>query len=159
MTMKYILDTSAVLSGKDIPLTEDLFIPSGVLDEIKREDRWSRKLENMRSGGLQVIEPPAAQIERVKKRAKKTGDDIRLSDVDVQVVALALHLEGTIITDDRSIQNIASNLDVEYQGLAQEEITEEYEWSYRCEKCGRWYEEPKEKCQRCGGDIKSARLV
>lgn len=157
--MKYILDTSAILSGKDIPLTEDLYIPAGVLDEIKREDRWHRKLENMRSGGLQVMAPPGAQMERVKRRAKKTGDDIRLSDVDMEVVALALQLSGTIITDDRSIQNIASNLGIDYQGIAQEEITEEYEWSYRCKKCGRWYQEAKDKCQRCGGEVKSARLV
>ena len=64
-----------------------------------------------------------------------------------------------ILTDDYSIQNLAKHMDIDYQGLAQEEIDEEYEWKYRCTKCRRWHKEPLDECPICGGEVKSARLI
>ncbi|MBS3781479.1 MAG: nucleic acid-binding protein [Candidatus Thermoplasmatota archaeon] len=157
--MKYVLDTSAILSGKDIPLDEDMYVPSGVLTEISEGGRWHRKLEMMRSAGLTEMSPPGNLMDRVRGHASKTGDDIRLSETDIEVIALAIHVEGTILTDDYSIQNLAKSMGVEFKGIAQEEIDEQWEWEYRCEKCHRWLKEPKDECPRCGGEVKSARLV
>lgn len=157
--MKYVLDTSAILSGKDIPLGESLYIPPKVLDEIKEGGRWYRKLQYMRAAGLDVVSPPGNLVEEVQREGNQTGDSIRLSETDVEVLALALYVEGTIITDDYSIQNLAKHMDLDYQGLAQEEIDEEYEWKYRCTKCRRWHKEPLDECPVCGGEVKSARLV
>lgn len=157
--MKYVLDTSVILSGKDIPHTQELYIPPKVLDEIKEGGRWYRKINRMKSAGLKIVTPPGHLIGKVKSEAKKTGDSIRLSKTDVEVIALALYLEAKIVTDDYSIQNLAKNMDIEYMGIAQEEIDEEYSWSYRCKKCGRWYDDYQETCDVCGGEIKSARLM
>lgn len=157
--MKYVLDTSAILSGKDIPLDEDLYVPPGVLSEIKEGGRWHRKLEMMRAAGLNELNPPGNAMNKVKQHASQTGDDIRLSDTDMEVIALAIYVEGTIVTDDYSIQNLAKSMDVDYKGIAQEEIDEEWEWEYRCAKCHRWLKEPKDECPRCGGEVRSARLV
>ncbi len=159
--MKYVLDTSAILSGKNIPLDKDLYVPPGVLSEINKGGRWYRKLELMRSAGLSELSPPGNIMDKVRQHANKTGDAIRLSETDLEVVALALHVEGTILTDDYSIQNLARSMDIDYKGVAQEEIDEEWEWEweYRCEKCRRWLNEPKDECPRCGGDVVSARLV
>ncbi len=157
--MKYVLDTSAILSGKDIPLDDDMYVPPGVLSEISEGGRWHRKLEMMRSAGLQELNPPGNLINRVKQHSNQTGDAIRLSDTDVEVLALAIYVEGTILTDDYSIQNMAKNMDIEYKGVAQDEIDEEWEWEYRCENCRRWIKEPKDECPRCGGEVTSAKLV
>lgn len=157
--MKYILDTSAILSGKDIPLSETLYVTPKVMNEISEGGRWYKKFQRMRAGGMQVVSPSGSCIEQVKKQAKRTGDHLRLSETDVEVVALAIQMDGTILTDDYSIQNIAKSMNIDYQGVAQEEIDEEYEWNYRCEKCGRWYKEEKEECKICGGDIKTVRLT
>ncbi len=154
-----MLDTSAILSGKDIPLNEVLYIPPGVMDEIQEGGRWHRKLQMMRSAGLEVVSPNAPFLEKVNKRASKTGDEIRLSDTDKEVVALALQMEANILTDDYSIQNIAKSLGIEFHGIAQDEIDEEYEWEYRCVKCRRWHKEPHDECPVCGGEVRSARLV
>jgi len=157
--MKYVLDTSAILSGKDIPMDEDMYVPPGVLSEISEGGRWYRKLEMMKSAGLTEMQPPGTIMDRVKEQASRTGDDIRLSETDMEVVALAIYVEGTILTDDYSIQNLAKSMDVQYKGIAQDEIDEEWEWNYRCENCRRWLKEPKDECPRCGGKVVSARLV
>lgn len=159
LQMRYVLDTSAILSGKDIPLSEEMYITPSVLDEISKGGRWYMKLQRMRAAGLKVISPPGTIIEDVKKQARRTGDYLRLSDTDNEVLAAAIHLNATILTDDYSIQNLARSMDVGYKGIAQEEITEEYKWNYRCKKCGRWFKEPKEECERCGGEVKTVRLT
>lgn len=157
--MRYILDTSAILSGKDIPMTQEMYVPPKVLDEIQKGGRWFKKLQRLRAAGLKVVDPPGPVVEEVDAAAKRTGDSIRLSDTDVQVIALAMHMDGTILTDDYSIQNLAKVMSIDYQGVAQEEITEEYTWKYRCKKCGRYYKEPKEKCDVCGGNIRTVKLT
>ena len=156
--MKFVLDTSVILSGKDIPLSEEIYVPPKVLDEISEGGRWYQKLQRMRAAGLQVVLPPGNIIEEIKKQAKKTGDFLRLSDTDVEVLALANYLDATILTDDYSIQNLAKSMDIDFQGIAQDEIEEEYEWTYRCKNCGRWYKEEREECEICGGKVRTVRL-
>lgn len=155
--MKYVMDTSVILSGKDIPLTDPMYIPPGVLKEIKKGGRWFRKLMNMKAVGLKTVTPPGAAVMDVRRRAKNTGDLVRLSDTDIEVIALAVHLDAVILTDDYAIQNMAKNLGVSYKGISQEGITEEYSWTYRCTKCGRWYKEPTDDCRICGGEVKTVR--
>lgn len=155
---KYILDTSAILSGKDIPMDRDLYVPPSVLDEIKEGGRWYKKLQRMKAAGLKIVAPSGTLIERVNKTAKRTGDYLRLSETDVEIVALAMHMDGVILTDDYSIQNISKDLDIPFQGIAQDEIDEEYTWRYRCKKCGRWHEEETEECEKCGGEVKTVKV-
>ncbi len=155
--MSYVLDTSAILSGKNLPFTVDLYIPPGVLDEIKKGGRWYRKVKMMMAAGLKVVSPPGALVEAVERKAKSTGDYLRLSDTDVEVIALALHLDAEILTDDYSIQNMAKNMGIRYGGISQMGIREEYTWTYRCRKCGRWYRESVEECDTCGGEIRTTK--
>ncbi len=155
--MSYVLDTSAILSGKDLPFTVDIFIPPGVLDEIKEGGRWYRKIKMMMAAGLTVVSPPGALIEVVEKKAKSTGDYLRLSKTDVEVIALALYLNAKILTDDYSIQNMAKNMDIQYSGISQKGIKKEYSWTYRCKKCGHWYRESEGECEICGGEVRTTR--
>ncbi len=155
--MRYVLDTSVILSGKNIPLSVDMYISPGVLDEIKEGGRWYRKLQLMLAAGLKVVTPPGIIKGDVEKHAKKTGDYLRLSSTDMEIIALALHLDATILTDDYSIQNLAKEMDIEYQGISQEEIKEGYTWIYRCKKCGQVYKKEIEECHRCGGEIRTVR--
>ncbi len=156
---KYVLDTSVILSGKDIPMTGDMYIPPSVFDEIKKGGRWYNKLQRMLSAGLGIVTPPGPYMVEVKQKAKRTGDYLRLSPTDMEVLALALFLKADIITDDYSIQNLARALEIGYSGLAEEGIKKEFKWGYRCEKCYRYYKDPGEECFVCGGKIKTVRLT
>ncbi|MFO8109104.1 MAG: PIN domain-containing protein [Thermoplasmata archaeon] len=156
---KYVLDTSAILSGKDVSLDKDMYIPPSVMDEIKKGGRWYNKLQRLLAGGLNIVTPPGPYIVEVTQCAKHTGDYLRLSSTDIEVLALALHLEAVVVTDDYSIQNLAKALGIKFKGLAVKEIKNEYKWGYRCVKCYRLYKEPVEDCLVCGGEVKTTRLT
>jgi UPF0271 protein len=51
------------------------------------------------------------------------------------------------------MQNVASRLDVGVEVIAREGISEQREWSFQCQGCGREFEEDKERCPICGSDL------
>jgi UPF0271 protein len=79
-------------------------------------------------------------------------------------VALALDInkkpdqEATILSDDYSIQNVASTLDIKYQGFLQKGITKKFKWVSRCPGCGKQFNEIKKICPICGTSTKSSLL-
>jgi len=151
----YVLDTSAILSGKSFGI--DAAIPPAVLREIKKGGVSWRNLQYMKAAGLEIIKPPANAIKIVKKFAEKTGDIASLSDVDIEVLALALHLRAMLLTDDYAMQNVAAEMGIKYRGIEQEGIKEKLYWKYRCKACGRYYDEYMETCPVCGGKLKRVR--
>jgi len=105
--------------------------------------------------------PSKDALTLVKQTAQQTGDDRRLSIADIEVVALALDInnnenqEATILSDDYSIQNVASTLDIKYQGILQKEITKKFKWVSRCPGCGKQFNEPVKICPICGTATRS----
>jgi len=113
--MKYVLDTSAILSGKDIPLGESLYIPPKVLDEIKQGGRWYRKLQYMRAAGLDVVSPPGNLIDEVKKELKAE------EEIDTEEPT-----EKEDIIEETEEKTIEKEEDIEsYSPEIEEEVTEE----------------------------------
>jgi UPF0271 protein len=152
--MKYVLDTSAILSGKDFSADFELFTSPKILDELK-PGRMKRRLDYLLESGLKVMSPSKEAIETVEDCAKKTGDSARVTDADIEILSLALELEATVLSDDYSIQNLASILNVKFQGIAQEGITKVIEWRFRCKGCGRFWEEMHDSCPVCGSELKT----
>ena len=91
-----ILDTSAFFTMDWIP-EEDFLCPPGVVDELKRHNDPRLALWDDR---LRVSDHTKESFDKVKEEARKTGDLGRLSDVDLSVLALALDMDGTILSDD-----------------------------------------------------------
>jgi len=151
----YVLDTSAILSGKFFG--NDVAIPPAVLKEIKKGGMAWRHLQYMKAIGLRIISPPSDVINLVKKFAFRTGDLPNLSDVDIHILALAFHLKATLLTDDYSIQNVAKEMNIEYKGIMENGIKEKFYWRYRCKSCGKYFDEYVEVCPICGGKIKRVR--
>jgi len=151
----YILDTSAILSGKIHG--SGLAAPPGVVNEIKKGGRAWRMLEYLKAAGLKIISPPDYSINEIRKAAEKTGDAANLSEADIEVLALAHYLKATLLTDDYSIQNVAKEIGVEYKGMMEEGIKEKFQWKYRCKSCGRYYNKFLPSCPICGGEIKRVR--
>ncbi len=151
----YILDTSAILSGKIHG--NKLAAPPAVADEIKKGGRAWRMLEYLKAAGLKIISPPDYSINEVRKAAEKTGDAASLSEADIEVLALAHYLKGILLTDDYAIQNVAKEIGVEYKGMVEEGIKEKFQWKYRCKSCGRYYDKFLLHCPVCGGEIKRVR--
>jgi len=152
--MKYVLDATAIRSGMsfagDIWHTTPL-----VMDEIKL-GKQARDLDMIAGLSIRVMEPDNESLENVKEVAAGTGDIDRLSETDVQVLALALELGAVIISNDYSVQNIAEILKIPYQ-TDFDGIREIVHWTYRCKGCGRYFEEKQVDCPVCGSEIRMVR--
>jgi len=151
--MVLILDSSALFSMEDLP-PGDIAVPEGVVDELRRYndrrlDRWGDL--------LRVSKCTKASTAKVKETALRSGDAGRLSDVDVSVIALAMDLGGTVLTDDFSIQNVCSIIGIGYRPVGTKGITKVEKWNYRCNGCGKWYKEKQNDCPICGSTMKAHR--
>jgi UPF0271 protein len=151
--MVLILDSSALFSMEDLP-SEDIAVPEGVVNELRRYndrriDRWGDL--------LRVSECTETSIKKVKDAARKSGDDGRLSDVDVSVIALAIDLDGIVLTDDFSIQNVCKIMGIEYVSVGTKGIKKVEKWNYRCNGCGKWHKEKQNECLICGSSMRACR--
>ncbi|MCK5290557.1 MAG: nucleic acid-binding protein [Thermoplasmata archaeon] len=151
--MPFVLDASALLAGKDL-LLEEMFCTPHVLEEVKGKDP-TIQLMSMIETRVEVRDPSDESVTKVNEAAGRTGDAKRLSPADVGVIALAIDLDATIITDDYSIQNVANELGLDYSGLSFPDIKRKVEWGYRCVGCGKRFEEPMDECPICGSRIKT----
>jgi len=106
---------------------------------------------------LSVASPSPKALETVRIAAEGSGDDARLSPVDMEVLALALDLKATLLTDDYSIQNLACVLGVKYQGVGFREIKKVIIWKYRCKGCGKVFDKNQQDCPICGSELRSTR--
>jgi len=84
-----------------------------------------------------------------------------LSEVDLQVLALALELKSTglspfIVTDDYSIQNVANKIGVNFTSLMTYGIRFRFNWILYCPACHRKFPSDCKfkSCEVCGTKLK-----
>jgi UPF0271 protein len=153
MKRKFIVDTSAFLSGKPIILEGMLTTPS-VEQELTPGSLEHLAFQILKERGLEVKSPSKEAVERVIKTAEETGDKRRLSHADIEILALALDTkEAIILTDDYSIQNVANSMKIGFQGLSQRGIIKKFKWHYRCPGCGKKFADLIKNCPICGTRI------
>jgi UPF0271 protein len=156
----FILDTSAILSGKPLDLEDaKIFTTTGVSKEIKPGGRDYRQFQFLIEKGLKVFKPSEGSIEEIKEIAKKTGDLTRLSSTDIELLALTLDFNkkdesAIILTDDYSIQNVAKSAKISYEPINQHGITKNFKWIVRCRGCGKYFKEQIKTCPICGSETR-----
>ena len=148
-----VLDTSALFT-LDAPPDEDYVCPPGVLKELASFDDPRLALWG---DMLRISDCTEESMDRVDEVAKRTGDAGRLSPMDRSVLALALDVNGTILSDDYSIQNVARVLGLEFRPVGTAGIKKIAKWNYRCNGCGKWYKEKYPECPICGSMMKACR--
>jgi UPF0271 protein len=111
-----IIDSSAIINS-EISFDEVVFSVPEIVYEIK--DQKSRILLDslIFSGKIKFLEPSKKSLNKIRRTAGKLGCFRRLSDVDIKVLALAYELEGVLITDDYTMQNIAKYLNIPFEGI------------------------------------------
>lgn len=112
-------------------------------------------------GRLTVRDPSEGSMRSIEASAMSVGDTFFLSETDKQVLALALEIKASgcdprIITDDYSIQNVATKLGIEFDSLATFGIRRLLEWMRYCPACHREYpaDYPSTQCTVCGTKLK-----
>lgn len=154
-TVIYVLDTSAFFAMQDLPQEVEFAAPPRVMDELKkfgdrRAEYWEFRIK--------IMSPSPESIKKTTDQARRTGDIHRLSETDLEVLALAYDLDGIIMTDDYSIQNVAKTMNISYVNLNTKGITEVYKWVMKCEGCGRTFREEIQNCPICGCTLKCKRV-
>ncbi|HTX61407.1 MAG TPA: ribonuclease VapC [Methanobacterium sp.] len=159
----YVLDASGIIGGF-ISDDHPNYTTSQVITEIK--DIKSRlTLENAMDKKHLIIEEPEIQdIQKISEVITKSGDLLRLSSVDKNVIALALHLkkkglDPTVITDDYSIQNVLKIIKIPFRSVITRGIEEVVGWIKFCKGCRKIYpaDYPSTDCEICGSPISRKR--
>jgi UPF0271 protein len=158
-----ILDTSAFIAGFDpLSVTDEVYsVPSVERELASNSLPWTRFKTALESGKLKLKTPSQRFFERVKQSSKTVGDMLYLSEVDLQVLALALELSSLgysslIVTDDYSIQNVANHVGMEFAPLTTFGIRFRHHWIKYCPACYRKYppDYKNDTCEVCGTKLK-----
>ena len=145
--MNYVLDASAIISG----FVDNGFTVPEVIREVKDYSSEFTMESLIASGKLDIKDPSSQAVRRVEEAAKKTKDT--LSETDIRVIALALDLDGCVVSGDYGIQNVCEVLGIPYVSAGVEGIEKVFQWKFTCVGCGREYEEFMKECPFCGNQV------
>ncbi|WP_254535754.1 NOB1 family endonuclease [Halomarina litorea] len=148
-----VLDASAFIRGYET--NEETASVPRVREELNDESGY--RFDALEGSGMLVHVPDEQSIDRVRRVASNTGDRGTLSETDVRLLAAALELGATLVTDDYAMQNVAGSLDVAVETIGREGISEERSWRFKCEGCGRVYDTDEGRCVVCGSDLSRMR--
>jgi len=152
----FVLDSTAFYAGIPYQGNGRYYTTYLVLEEVKHHNVGSSLIHTR----VQVTEPSADSVNKVRSTASKTGDIGALSQTDISLLALALdltHAEGSasLVTDDFAVRNVAEVLSIplsqtSMKGSEWKNIT----WRIYCKGCGKQYTNPKlTRCPVCGTDL------
>ncbi|HID25518.1 MAG TPA: NOB1 family endonuclease [Thermoplasmata archaeon] len=155
----FVLDTSAILSGKPIDIHGKLVTVPSVEKEMMKEENDRRAFVFLKVKGLKVYTPSEEAVALVENVARQSGEEKRLSFTDKEVLALAVDMKKKedvcLLTDDYSMQNMATLLGITYEGFSQHGILEQFIWKYRCIGCKKVFKEYMPSCPVCGSSLKT----
>ena len=146
-----VLDTTAFYAG--VPYsntTENLVTTPDVISEVSNE----RTRSLIALSKINVLQATPEDFKRVKEAARVTGDN-GLSKADLSVLALCLSIvtegnEAILLSDDFSVENVASRLGIKARPLMTGGITTAAEWVFFCPACGKKYSKQRLDCLVCG---------
>ena len=130
--MERVLDTAALLHW---PLEK---LAGGVCATSQQEELGRLSEERLlliESASLVWREVPSPWRDEAKRAASQTGDLARLSDVDLDVLDLALGLQATLVTDDYRLQNTIKHAGGESESVVNKPSTSVWMWELKCTGC------------------------
>ncbi|WP_336327111.1 NOB1 family endonuclease [Halovenus sp. HT40] len=145
----YILDSSAFINEYHT----DEQIASIPLVREELEDESAYRFDALEGSGMHMHIPDAETVDQIERAARETGDYDELSRTDIRLIAAAFELDGTLVTDDYAMQNVAEKLNVTVEVIAREGIDEQRSWTYQCQGCGREFDENHDRCPICGSGL------
>ena len=152
--MKVILDSGIFMNLSHIPdLQGDLYMSEITLSEVKSYTAQHILDLAMEKYGITVLDPPYDAIEKIKSAARKMGQG-KLSDQDIEVLALALFLSGDdevlILSDDYGLRNVAHEVKIPSRGIKTQSGNQRRLYKFICNACGASYPHNIDECDVCG---------
>jgi Predicted nucleic acid-binding protein, consists of a PIN domain and a Zn-ribbon module len=152
----YLIDTTALIH--DVHLNDDveIFVVEGVLDEAKSL-KAKLRTEIILSKS-KIYKPSKENVTKAIRIAKELGEH-NLTKTDIEIIASALELSESygsdliVITDDYSIQNILSYLNINFKKIATKGISKTIKWINFCPVCKLKFDAKLENCLNCGSKL------
>jgi UPF0271 protein len=144
-----ILDASAFINEYDAG--DDIATVPAVGNELDGESCY--RFDALEGAGMYIHVPEEAVVGRIERAASESGDREELSATDIELLAAAFELDAQLVTDDYAMQNVAERLDIYVEFIAREGITEQRDWDFQCQGCGRVFDENKDRCPVCGSGL------
>ena len=145
----YVLDSSAFIH--EYHTDERIASVPLVREELDGEQAY--RFDALEGSGMHLHIPDAETVERIERAARETGDLGELSRTDIRLIAATFELDGTLVTDDYAMQNVAEKLEVAVETIARDGIDERREWLFQCQGCGREFDENHDRCPICGTEL------
>ena len=149
-----VLDTAALLHW---PVER---LQGGIVAHSQLEEL--RKLSPQRAMLLESIEMEWMSMGTgdAESAASTTGDLPRLSQVDLEILAIALATGQTLYTDDYSLQNVCRHLNHPFEAVSNKRSKEQWSWELRCIGCRvtkKADSKDEQECDVCGSVMKVKR--
>ncbi len=151
-----VLDSSVLYYGKDLPTEYECIVTPGVVHEL-REHGMGERIDLLLDTKIRELSPSILSVKSVREAADRTGDVRRLSETDIEILAMAYELGYELVTDDYSIQNLARVLGVKTRGMEHAGIKEVFEWQAKCTGCGKVFDAQVKICDVCGSPTRVRR--
>ena len=137
----YVLDAAGLFASLPLTLPRNSYTTSLVAAEVVDSESKKSLEYALASNKLVIVDPPKESIEKVKEIARHIGELGNLSEADISILALAHALLSKcrrviVVTDDKSVQNVALYLGAEVYGIKRRTIRRPRLFSYVCPACG-----------------------
>lgn len=150
---KYILDSTAFYAGL-ASLDGTLYTTPNIIGEVRHIKRSYALIDLLiEMDKLSVVEPDEEYMDKARELSSKSGDMKNLSEADLSIIALALALDGEVITDDHAIINVLRNAKMKVIGKR----IKIGRWIRYCKACKVSYADSNI-CHRCGNRL-NKRLI
>jgi UPF0271 protein len=152
-----VLDATAFYAG--VPFLSSYrsyYTTPQIIDEVKHIKRSIDAVNILVDiNSVNIIEPSPEYVRRVIYHADRYGED-RLSYADISIVALALMLDSTLVSDDLAVLNLAYILGVKSKSLTNKGDCIKYaiRWIRYCKICDREYYGGIDECLVCGSRLR-----
>ncbi|HOI70773.1 MAG TPA: ribonuclease VapC [Methanobacterium sp.] len=159
----FVLDSSGIIGGF-ISGEFSNYTTSQVVTEIRDIKSQLFLQEALENKQITIMEPGPEDIKAVEEVITRSGDLLRLSDVDKGVIALAVYLRRdnlspTLVTDDYSIQNVLMIMEIPFKSIQTRGINDVVGWIKFCKGCKKTYPSNYQEtdCEICGSPISRKR--
>ena len=159
-----VLDASGLINGFYSENTLNL-MTSSTVNEIKDINTEMLLNNCINEGIIRIEDVDYSNDEEIMNVLLSSGDLMRLSETDKDIVALALKhkKEGDdviTVTDDYSMQNALKLLNLKFKSVRTKGIEKTIQWKKICKGCRKEYpsDTPLEECDICGSPIIRKRM-
>ena len=127
-----VVDTSALISWPVKMLFESLASPK---QRNELNNNYPERMDIIDAIDINWTNPNIESIEKIIHISKETGDIAGLSETDIEVLALAMEYNYTLVTDDYRMQNMAEYMKIKWRSVNTVGISNIWKWEVICLGC------------------------